>query len=195
MKLPRVCLGLIFAVTAGWVTADPAGAKPEWRGVIDLDTGSSFLVVAPGETTGNWKKVGDAFGDWTVAAYRPADHILVVQGTNGTKLELVMNSSPATAAAPPDPNQGKANAYAITYLMQRADQLKRDAEAADKELAAFREKHAGADPAQMAAGPLADEANALKTKAEVMHQNYVTILDRLQQTQQNAASPAPPPSN
>jgi hypothetical protein len=193
MKLPRVCLGLIFAVTAGWATADPAASKPEWRGVIDLDTGSSFLVVAPGETAGNWKKVGDAFGDWTVAAYRQADHILVVQRTDGTKLNLVLNSSPASAADPVDPNQAKVNAYAITYLMERAQQLKRDSEAAEKELAAFKEKHAGMDPAQMAAGPVADEGNALKTKVAVTHQNYVTILDRLQQTRQNAASP--PPAN
>ena len=98
MRLSPFGLGLIFAAsTLPVADAYAEAAKPDWRGVRTLDTGKSFFVVTPGETTGAWEKVGDAFGAWTVAAYRETDHILVVQRSDGTKFDLVLDPSPPTA--------------------------------------------------------------------------------------------------
>jgi hypothetical protein len=193
--------GLGWALAASFaLAADSAGpgSRPEWRGMIDLDRGQSFLVVAPGETAGNWEKVGDNFGEWTVASYRAADHILVVQRRDGTKLELVMNESPATAAAPP-PAPARFD-IAINYLHQRAAQLQREEIEAEKAYRAFRERHEGADPSQMPPGVVADEGNLLKARVKVAHDNYVTVLERLGETQRRNAgvppsAPAPAPSN
>ncbi len=174
-------------------------ARPEWkRDTIDLDPGRSFLVVAPGETAGNWEKLGDTFGDWTVASYRAADHILVVQRRDGTKVELVMNESPATAAAPPAA-PGPFD-VALNYLQQRAGQLQREERSKMKEYEAFREKHGGLDPSEMPAGAEADEGKALKTQAKVAHDNYIGILERLSEIQRRTAgipssAPAPAPAN
>jgi hypothetical protein len=99
MKLPRYGLGLVFAASVG-LAAD-APSTPEWRGVIDAGAEKSFLVVGPGEKAGHWEKVGDTFGEWTVAAYREADRTLVVRRKGGAKLDLVMTASPTSGDPPP----------------------------------------------------------------------------------------------
>ncbi len=180
----------MFAATLGMAADATAPAtQPEWKGVMDVGTGKSFLVVAPGGQGGQWEKIGDSFGDWKVAEYREADRTLIVRRSDGTKLELVMMGQ-GTIAAPPAPAAAP-NAFAVNYLMQRAAQLKKDSEDAMNELADFKAKHGGVDPSELPAGPAADEGKALLTKVATAHQNYVTILDRLNQTQRQA-SQAPP---
>jgi hypothetical protein len=158
-----------------------AATQPEWKGVMDVGSGKSFLVAGPGGKGGQWEKVGDSFGDWKVDEYREADRTLVVRRSDGTRLELVMIGGGTIAPAPPPPTGP--NDYAMRYLMERAAQLKKDSEAATKELAEFKEKHGGADPSELPAGPAADEGKALQVKVATTHQNYVTLLDRLNEAQ------------
>ena len=188
MKLPLYGLGLLFAATLSVAEdASPAATRPEWKGVMAVGEGKSFLVTAPGAVSGRWEKVGDSFGDWKVAEYREADRTLVVRRSDGARLELVMIGGGTIAAAPAPP--AAPNAFAMQYLMQRAAQLKRDSESALKELEDFKQQHGGADPAALPPGPAADEGKALQTKVAVAHQNYVTILDRLNETQRQAQPP------
>jgi hypothetical protein len=160
---------------------------PEWRGITDSDTGASFLIVGPGETEGRWEKVGDTFGDWTISIYHMTDRTLVVERNDGTKFDLILNPSPATAAVPTSAVPGMA--YAIDYLEKRSAQLRREYEAAKKEFEDFKEQHNGMDPSQMTAGAIADEGNALKTKATTLNQTYLAVLKRLAETQNYVSAP------
>jgi hypothetical protein len=192
MKRPLFGLGLMLAATLGVAADAPLVAtQPEWKGVMDVGNGKSFLVAAPGGKGGQWEKVGDTLGDWKVAEYREADRTLVLRRSDGVRLELVMVGGGTIAAAPLPPTGP--NAYAVRYLMERAAQLKKDSEAAMKELDDFKEKHGGMDPSAMPPGAEADEGKALESRIAISHQNYVTILDRLNQTQSAANVNQPPP--
>ena len=73
------------------------------------------------------------------------------------------------------------NNYAVEYLKDRSEQLRRDAEAADRTLAGLPAANAdsGADSA------VADRRKSVQQAADTARANYQTILAGLQQTKEN----------
>jgi hypothetical protein len=58
---------------------------------MDLGSGRRFLLLLPSEGgSGNWAKVGDTVGTWKIADYRETDHTLVLNGDDGTELDLAL---------------------------------------------------------------------------------------------------------
>ena len=181
MKIPVYGLGLILAALVA--VADPASPapKPELRGVMDLGNGKRFLLALTNGPSGNWEKVGDTFGDWTLAEFREKDQTLVLQGSNGAKFELHLAASPA------DTTDTSNEVYAVNYLQTRVLQLREEYQAAKKDLADFEAKHDGQDPSRLRDPQDAIVGNALVNRAAVTRQRYEALYQRLKDAEGAAA--------
>jgi hypothetical protein len=187
MKLVPAYLALLLAAIpfAAAETA-PAAAKPELRGVMDLGNGKRFLLALPDGSSSSWEKVGDAFGDWTIAEYRDQDQTLVLQGSDGAKVNLHVAASPAEATDAGD------EVYALNYLQTRVIQLRQDYQTAKQDLAAFEKKHDGKDPDHLRDAD-AIAGHALVDRVAFTKRRYDIVLQRLKDAE-NAGALGPGPN-
>jgi hypothetical protein len=158
MKLPCACIALIFtaaaAVAADPAPVSPASGRPELRGVMDLGSGRHYLLASPGGATSAWEKVGDSFGDWTLAGYKEGEKTLVLKGSDATELDLVLGAS---AAGESDTKATLADAEAVLHKMNFERMIQRTIDQQRKALAAMTQQMAaragggkGADPQALA---------------------------------------------
>jgi hypothetical protein len=97
MKIASGCFALLLAASVS-LAADPAttspaapgSTKPELKGIMDLGSGQRFLLVVPGAGSGDWGKVGDTVGAWKISDYREKDRTLILNGADGTELDLAL---------------------------------------------------------------------------------------------------------
>jgi len=110
MKLPSLCLALLFTASAVWAAdADSAAApaasaavssgKPTLHGLIASGDNVRFLLTTPGEGSGKWYSIGDSAGDWKLASYRDKDGVLVLHRADGAGADVELSLVHAHADA------------------------------------------------------------------------------------------------
>ncbi len=180
MRRQALLCALLFS--AAMAAAADSAAKPELRGVMDLGDGKRFLLAAPGGGSSSWEKVGDSFGDWTVAEYRDQDQALVLQGSDGAKISLRLAASPMPSADVGD------EVYALNFLQTRVLRLRQEYQAAKKDLEDFEKKHEGRDQAHWREGAEAIAGNDLADRVARTKHRYDTVLQRLKDAENAGAA-------
>jgi hypothetical protein len=127
----------------------PNSSKVELRGILVTSGDRQFMLSNPGGATSQWTSLGDSFQDWNLVSFREKDNTLILKKSDGTELDLVLESSKVGKA---DVKATLADAQRVLEKMHFGEMLGKILESQrTAQLAAIRESLAkqGKSPAEI----------------------------------------------
>jgi len=106
LSLLSVCAALLagsplLADTTSTSAASATAAdssKVEFRGMLIASGERRFLLSSIGGAKSEWAGLGDSFQDWNLVSFGEKDNTLILKKSDGTELDLVLESSKAGKA-------------------------------------------------------------------------------------------------